>query len=135
MMRRYLCCAVLQSRNGSRCSMRPVSQSTASGAGGHSGMKSSFTMTEEKKTYDCAVIGGGLAGLCLSIQLARLGRSVVLFEKNKYPFHKVCGEYVSNEIAGFLLRLGLNLDQWELPQISRLGISSEEGFMLNAGLG
>jgi flavin-dependent dehydrogenase len=91
-------------------------------------------MTDEKKIYDCAVIGGGLAGLCLSIQLSRLGRSVIVFEKNKYPFHKVCGEYVSNEIAGFLLRLGLRLDEWDLPQISHLGISSEEGFMLNSTL-
>ena len=91
-------------------------------------------MSEGKKIYDCAVIGGGLAGLCLSIQLARLGRSVIVFEKYKYPFHKVCGEYVSNEIAGFLLRLGLKLDEWDLPQIGRLGISSEEGFMLNSTL-
>lgn len=81
------------------------------------------------------MVGGGLAGLCLSIQLARLGRSVIVFEKNKYPFHKVCGEYVSNESAGFLLRLGLDLNAWALPQINRLRISSEEGYRLTAGLG
>jgi menaquinone-9 beta-reductase len=92
-------------------------------------------MNGADKTYDCAVIGGGLAGLCLSIQLARLGRSVVVFEKHKYPFHKVCGEYVSNESAGFLLRLGLRLDEWDLPQINRLSISSEEGYRLSASLG
>ena len=67
-------------------------------------------MSEEKNRYDCAIVGGGLAGLCLSIQLARLGHRVVVFEKNSYPFHKVCGEFVSNESAGFLLRLGLKLD-------------------------
>jgi flavin-dependent dehydrogenase len=36
-------------------------------------------MTDETK-YDVAVIGGGLAGLSLSIQLATAGYSVVLFE-------------------------------------------------------
>src|SRR4051812_49618580 len=90
-------------------------------------------MAEEKK-YDCAIIGGGLAGLCLAIQLATKGHSVVLFEKNKYPFHKVCGEYVSNESHGFLMRLGLPLQDWDLPQISSIGISSEKGFMINARL-
>jgi flavin-dependent dehydrogenase len=45
--------------------------------------------------YDVAIIGGGLAGLSLSIQLAKKNYSVVLFEKEKYPFHKVCGEYIS----------------------------------------
>ncbi len=89
----------------------------------------------ETKTYDCAIIGGGMAGLCLSIQLARLGWSVVVFEKSTYPFHKVCGEYVSNECVGFLLRLGLRLDEWDLPQISKLAISSEEGYKFSAGLG
>ncbi len=42
-----------------------------------------------------AIIGGGLAGLSLSIQLAKAGFKVVLFEKEKYPYHKVCGEYLS----------------------------------------
>jgi flavin-dependent dehydrogenase len=39
--------------------------------------------------YDVAIIGGGLAGLAASIQLSGVGHSVVLFEKEKYPFHKV----------------------------------------------
>jgi menaquinone-9 beta-reductase len=91
-------------------------------------------MSNSLVKYDCAVIGGGLAGLCLSIQLAKSGFRVVLFEKHRYPFHKVCGEYVSNESYGFLLRLGLKLDEWELPQINRLAISSEKGFTLNARL-
>jgi flavin-dependent dehydrogenase len=85
--------------------------------------------------YHCAIIGGGLAGLCLSILLAKRGHRVVVFEKNKYPFHKVCGEYVSNESFGFLVRLGLKLDEWDLPQINNIGISSEKGFMFNARLG
>jgi len=83
------------------------------------------------KTYDCAIIGGGLAGLCLAIQLADQHISVVLFEKNEYPFHKVCGEYISMESWDFLVGLGMPMDQLDLPRIDELGISSENGFMLN----
>ncbi len=37
-----------------------------------------------------SIIGGGLAGLSLSILLSKAGHKVVLFEKEKYPFHRVC---------------------------------------------
>ncbi len=84
-----------------------------------------------KSIYDCAIIGGGVSGLCLSIQLAMAGHSVVLFEKNEYPIHKVCGEYISMESWDFLVRLGLPLGEMNLPVIDQLGISSASGFMLN----
>lgn len=87
-------------------------------------------MNTVTKKYQCAVIGGGLAGLCLAIQLADRGIHVVLFEKNRYPFHKVCGEYISMESWDFLQKIGLPLDDLALPRISRLGISSPKGFML-----
>ena len=89
---------------------------------------------ETNKTYQCAIVGGGLAGLCLAIQLADKGISVVLFEKNSYPFHKVCGEYISMESWDFLNELGLPLDELNLPRINELGISSESGFILNTSL-
>ncbi len=82
-------------------------------------------------TFQCAIIGGGLAGLCLSIQLAERGISVVLFEKNQYPFHKVCGEYISMESWDFLQSMGVPLAELNLPAINQLGISSQNGFMLN----
>ena len=41
-------------------------------------------------SFTVAIIGGGLAGLSLSIQLAKADYQVILFEKEKYPFHKVC---------------------------------------------
>lgn len=84
--------------------------------------------------YDCAIIGGGLSGLCLAIQLADQGMAVVVFEKNDFPAHKVCGEYISMESHDFLCSLGLPLRAWNLPAITQLGISSEQGFMLNAPL-
>ena len=89
---------------------------------------------DKNGTYDCIIIGGGIAGLCLSIQLARKKLSVLLLEKNAYPFHKVCGEYVSNESRSFLKELGLPLEEWSLPDIRYLGISSSRGFMMQSQL-
>ena len=85
-------------------------------------------------SYDCAIIGGGVAGLSLSILLARQGYSVAIFEKHMYPFQKVCGEYISNESSGFFRRLGLPLNEWKLPVISELAFSSAKGYTLNAQL-
>ena len=84
----------------------------------------------ECKNYQLSIIGGGLAGLTLAIQLADEGYSCILFEKNKYPFHKVCGEYISMESWNFIERLGLNLSEMGLPKISRLHVSSPSGKLL-----
>ncbi|MGG7661966.1 NAD(P)/FAD-dependent oxidoreductase [Dyadobacter sp. BHUBP1] len=85
--------------------------------------------------FECAIVGGGLAGLCLAIQLADRDVSVVVFEKGNYPFHKVCGEYISMESWPFLESLGLPLAELSLPKIDRLGITSDRGFILNHSLG
>jgi flavin-dependent dehydrogenase len=77
--------------------------------------------------YDCAIIGGGLAGLTLATQLANTGRTVILFEKEKYPYHKVCGEYISMESFDFLERIGIPLSKMNLPFITQLIISSPNG--------
>jgi menaquinone-9 beta-reductase len=86
------------------------------------------------KIIPCAIVGGGLGGLCLAIQLARQGIEVIVFEKNNYPQHKVCGEYISMESWAFLTDLGVPLTALDLPKITQLGISSENGFMLNSSL-
>lgn len=51
---------------------------------------------------DIIVIGGGLGGLISAWLLANSGFEVLLIEKKVYPFHRVCGEYVSNEVVPFL---------------------------------
>ena len=84
--------------------------------------------------YDVAIIGGGLAGLALSIQLARAGYRVVLFEKEKYSFHKVCGEYISMESRPFLEALGVPLSSMKLPLIQELQLSSPSGNVFNTRL-
>ena len=81
-----------------------------------------------------SIIGGGLAGLSLSIQLAKSGYKVILFEKEKYPFHKVCGEYISMESWKFMESLGLNLSQLDLPIIKKLIVSSPDGNFIKSNL-
>ncbi|HVM87750.1 MAG TPA: NAD(P)/FAD-dependent oxidoreductase [Puia sp.] len=88
----------------------------------------------EKKLYDVAIVGGGLAGLALSIQLAKAHYSVVVFEKEKYPFHKVCGEYISFENWNFLEELGLPLSDWNLPIIKQLMVSAPNGDFIESEL-
>lgn len=78
-------------------------------------------------TYDVAIIGGGLAGLALSIQCVKAGYSTIVLEKEKYPFHKVCGEYLSLESWNFLQELGVPLSDMDLPLINRVMISSPNG--------
>ncbi|MBC6611441.1 FAD-dependent oxidoreductase [Hymenobacter sp. BT507] len=81
--------------------------------------------------YDCAIIGGGVAGLTLALQLAQAGRTVVLFEKETYPFHRVCGEYISMENYDFLCRLGVPLAEMNLPKMTRFTVSSPTGEALH----
>ena len=84
--------------------------------------------------YDTAIIGGGLAGLGLSIQLAKRGYKVILFEKERYPFHKVCGEYISMESWPFLQSLGLPLQDLNLPIIKNLVVTAPDGTLLQEKL-
>src|SRR5579863_1127243 len=77
--------------------------------------------------YDVIIAGGGLAGLGLSIQAVRAGYRTALFEKETYPFHKVCGEYISLESWNFLEELGLPLSDWNLPVIRQLLVSAPNG--------
>ncbi len=77
--------------------------------------------------FDIAIIGGGLAGLALSIQAARSGYKTVLLEKEQYPFHRVCGEYISLESWDFLEQLGLPLSAMQLPLIKRLQVTAPNG--------
>ena len=86
-------------------------------------------------SFDVAIVGGGLAGLSLSILLAKTGYNVVLFEKEKYPFHKVCGEYISMESWKFIESLGFDLSKAGLPLIKNLMVSSPNGRFIQSQLG
>lgn len=84
--------------------------------------------------YHIAIVGGGLAGLALSIQSAKAGYKTVLFEKEQYPFHRVCGEYISLESWDFLERLGLPLSQMNLPLIKTLHVTAPNGKLFETKL-
>lgn len=73
------------------------------------------------------IIGGGLAGLVCANLLAKSGVKVVLIEKKTYPFHRVCGEYISNEVRPFLERNNLLPSNIALPQMNQLLLSSPSG--------
>ncbi len=85
-------------------------------------------------TYDMAIIGGGLSGLSLSILASQAGHKVILFEKEKYPFNRVCGEYISLESWKFIESLGLKLSTIDLPIIKKLIVSSPNGNFIKANL-
>jgi flavin-dependent dehydrogenase len=84
--------------------------------------------------YDVSITGGGLAGLALSIQLAQARYKIILLEKEQYPFHRVCGEYISMESWDFLRSLGLDLPAMKPSMITRLQLSSVSGKSLQQQL-
>ncbi|MBM1107212.1 FAD-dependent monooxygenase [Aurantibacter crassamenti] len=86
------------------------------------------------KSNDIVIVGGGLGGLTAAIHLKGLGYSVLVIEKKKYPHHKVCGEYVSNEIMPYLQSLGIDLKQSGAVAIDTLQISTRTGASIKTEL-
>jgi len=76
---------------------------------------------------DIIIIGGGLGGLTAAILLAKNGRSVLLVEKKSYPFHRVCGEYISNEVKDFLQKEELFPTELRPTEVSRFKLTSPSG--------
>lgn len=81
----------------------------------------------ENHSADIIIIGGGLAGLVSAIHLSKSGLSVILIEKNEYPKHKVCGEYISNEVLPYLQHLGADPMTTGAKKISRFLLSTTRG--------
>ncbi len=80
------------------------------------------------------IIGGGLAGLTAAIHLSHNGHEVVLIEKENYPHHKVCGEYLSREVLPYLNSLEIDLNSLGAPEINRLEFSSITGNSISCEL-
>ena len=83
---------------------------------------------------DVIIAGGGLAGLTCAIHLSHFGLKVMLIEKHAYPRHKVCGEYVSNEVLPYLQSLGFDPFEHGAKKIDRVLISAENGDEISAKL-
>jgi flavin-dependent dehydrogenase len=91
-------------------------------------------MNSNSQQCDVLIIGGGLAGLVNAILLSRNGFKVILLEKKSYPFHKVCGEYVSNEVLEFLRSIGFDPFEYGASSVTNFRMSSEGGAELRANL-
>lgn len=66
------------------------------------------------------VVGGGLAGPAAAIWLARAGRPVALWDRERAPAHKICGEFLSWEAQAWLADLGIDLDALGAVPIDRV---------------
>ena len=73
--------------------------------------------------FDVAIIGGGPAGSSAGTLLARAGRSVVIFEKEKFPRFRV-GESMLPTSLNTLERMGV------VPKINAGGFLIKHGAKL-----
>lgn len=83
---------------------------------------------------DVLIIGGGLAGLTSAIHLSQKGLKVILIEKSDYPRHKVCGEYISNEILPYLQWLGADVSKLNPTNITNFEFTTNTGKAATAKL-
>ncbi|MGB7841659.1 MAG: FAD-dependent oxidoreductase, partial [Salinimicrobium sp.] len=86
------------------------------------------------KKIKVAIIGGGLAGLTAAIYLAQKGQKVGLFEKEAFPRHKVCGEYLSREVLPLFDELAIPIEKLAPKNLSRLQFSTLKGKLLEVAL-
>ena len=86
------------------------------------------------KENEVIIIGGGLAGLTAAIHLRKLDIPVTIIEKNSYPKHKVCGEYISNEVLPYLNWLNISVDELQPTHINKLQFSTSSGKTIHTRL-
>ena len=79
--------------------------------------------------FDVAVVGAGPAGSSLAIRLAKAGFSVALIEKDRFPRHKLCGEFISPECIDQFKELGVDAGMLHAggDRISETLFYSEDG--------
>ena len=94
--------------------------------------KSLFKM--HSKSIPVLIVGGGLAGLSAAIHLAKAHVKVMVIEKNNYPKHKVCGEYISNEVLPYLQFLGLDVFKLGAQKIDTFELSTPNNNLIKAPL-
>jgi len=60
---------------------------------------------------DVIVIGAGVSGTSCALQLARKGHRTLLLDRQHFPRHKTCGEFLSPETREMLEYLGIRPDK------------------------
>lgn len=86
------------------------------------------------KNKEVLIIGGGLAGLTAAIHLSKIGFQVTVVEKNEFPKHKVCGEYISNEVLPYFNWLDLKIADLHPTTITKLQFSTVNGKIIKSTL-
>jgi flavin-dependent dehydrogenase len=66
-----------------------------------------------KKQADAIVIGAGIAGSSCALLLAKQGYRTLLLDRQEFPRHKTCGEFMSPETREMLEFLGVRLLEQE----------------------
>lgn len=90
--------------------------------------------SDKNQVYDVVIIGGGLAGLSSAIHLSKYDFSILLIEQHKYPKHKVCGEYISNEVLPYLKFLGFDPFAVGAKKISKFELSTPNSKQISCTL-
>ena len=91
-------------------------------------------MNQKTSQIDVLIIGGGLAGLSSAIHLSKQGLNVLVIEKNNYPKHKVCGEYISNEVLPYLDFLDIDVFKLGAKKIDKFQLSTTKNKLISAPL-
>ncbi|WP_372633171.1 NAD(P)/FAD-dependent oxidoreductase [Cohnella sp.] len=82
-----------------------------------------------KTEFDAVVIGAGIAGSATAYALAKRGWDVALVDKDKFPRHKACGEFLSPEALGTLraLELDRSIASLEPATVKTVRLHAEHG--------
>jgi flavin-dependent dehydrogenase len=88
------------------------------------------------RILDAAVLGAGIAGSSLAKALADKGWETLLLDRQSFPRHKVCGEFLSPEAQGTLQALGISESVKSLgpSMIERIRLIFENGAEVNIPL-
>lgn len=83
--------------------------------------------------YDCVVVGGGPGGSTAAAFLAKMGRKVLLVEKEGMPRDKTCGDGISGKSVAILNELGLQdeIGRAEHGEMTGLTFSGTDSKILN----
>ena len=61
-----------------------------------------------ERPWDVVVVGAGLAGAMVALELGRRGCQVLLLERQRFPRWKVCGACLNEAALGALAHAGLD---------------------------